>query len=91
MTLVVIFGIWVPAALEGALICIIIENKSATSAKLAMGTNLILQYATATAVIHAHRRRRVDREDDRERSSDRYLPRSHICRLPRCCHASIPS
>lgn len=45
MVVVVVFGIWVPTALGGALICIVVENKSATSAKLAMISNLVLQVA----------------------------------------------
>jgi O-antigen/teichoic acid export membrane protein len=48
LALAVVFGIWVPAALSGALVCIIIESKSDSSAKLAILTNVLLQLVVIT-------------------------------------------
>ena len=43
VVLAILFGVWMPAFLDGSLIGIVIEGKSATSAKIAMATNLVLQ------------------------------------------------
>ena len=41
----IVVGIWVPAALDGAIFCVIIEGKSDVSAKIAMVTNVVTQIA----------------------------------------------
>ena len=49
MVTAIVFGVWVPAALNGALFCIVIENKTATAAKLALVTGIVVQLAVVTA------------------------------------------
>ena len=44
----ILFGIWMPAALDGAVFCITIEGKADVGAKIAMVTNLITQVAVVT-------------------------------------------
>ena len=39
----ILFGIWMPAALDGAVFCITIEQKSDVGAKIAMVTNVLMQ------------------------------------------------
>ena len=51
LLLAVAFGIWVPSALDGALACITIENKTAAGAKVAIVTNLLLQVAVVVALL----------------------------------------
>lgn len=51
LLLAVAFGIWVPSALDGALACITIENKTAAGAKVAMVTNLLLQVGVVVALL----------------------------------------
>jgi O-antigen/teichoic acid export membrane protein len=45
----VVFGIWMPAALDGAQFCITIEGRSDLGAKIAMVTNLVTQAAVVLA------------------------------------------
>src|SRR4051794_9341503 len=49
LLIAVVFGVWMPAALDGALFCTIIEGRSAAGAKIAMGTNIVVQVATVGA------------------------------------------
>lgn len=51
MLLAILFGIWVPAALDGALIALQIENRSATEAKYVLGVSLVTQVAVVAAVL----------------------------------------
>lgn len=51
LAVAVAFGVWVPAALDGAPIALIIENKTATGAKIAMITNLVVQAGVVVAVL----------------------------------------
>ncbi len=51
LLLAIAFGIWVPSALDGALACITIENKTEAGAKVAMVTNLILQVAVVVTLL----------------------------------------
>lgn len=51
LVLALVFGIWVPAAFDGALICLTLENKTAEGAKIAMATNVVLQAAVLAVVL----------------------------------------
>ena len=44
----ILFGIWMPAALDGAVFCITIEGKTDLGAKIAMVTNMLTQAAVVT-------------------------------------------
>ena len=60
------FGVWIPAALDGAVFCITIEGKSDVGAKIAMVTNLVTQVVViAVAWLVAHLGRRVARAPGR--------------------------
>lgn len=52
LVLAVVFGVWVPAALAGAPICLGVENKTASGARIAMVINLVLQVAVVVTVIN---------------------------------------
>lgn len=52
--LAVVFGVWLPAALDGVLFCVAIENKSAAGAKVAIVVNLVLQ-VVVVGVAYAER------------------------------------
>lgn len=47
----IIFGVWVPAALDGAPITLFIENKTAAGARIAMVSNLLVQIGVVIAVL----------------------------------------
>lgn len=51
LVLSVIFGVWVPAALDGATITLSIENKSAEAARIAMVSNVLVQAGVVSAVL----------------------------------------
>lgn len=51
LVLAVLFGIWAPAALDGAVITLSIENKSASAARIAMASNLIVQAGVVAVVL----------------------------------------
>lgn len=51
LVLAIIFGVWVPAALDGAPIALFIENKSAAGAKIALVSNLVVQVGVVAAVL----------------------------------------
>ncbi|UTT65363.1 oligosaccharide flippase family protein [Janibacter sp. CX7] len=51
LVLAVAFGVWVPAALDGATITLSIENKSAEAAKIAMVSNVLVQAGVVGAVL----------------------------------------
>lgn len=47
----VVFGVWLPAALDGAPIALFIENKTAAGARIAMVSNLVLQAGVVITVL----------------------------------------
>lgn len=51
LALAVAFGVWVPAALDGAPITLFIENKTAAGARVAMLSNILVQTAVVVAVL----------------------------------------
>lgn len=51
MVIAVVFGIVVPAALDGAVACLTIENKTAEGAKIALVTSLATQAAVVVVVL----------------------------------------
>jgi O-antigen/teichoic acid export membrane protein len=53
LAIAVVFGIFVPAALDGAAACVWIENKSAAGAKLAIVTSLTTSAAVVLAAVLA--------------------------------------
>ena len=53
MVIAVVFGIVLPAALDGAVACLTIENKTADGAKIALVTSLLTQVAVVVVVLLA--------------------------------------
>lgn len=51
LVLAIAFGVWVPAALDGALIALFIENKTAAGARIAMVSNLVVQGGVVVTVL----------------------------------------
>ncbi|WP_435199847.1 lipopolysaccharide biosynthesis protein [Janibacter sp. GS2] len=51
LVLAVLFGVWVPAALDGATVALYIENKSAAGARVAMLSNVLVQTGVVAAVL----------------------------------------
>ena len=51
MVIAIVFGIVVPAALDGAVACLTIENKTADGAKIALVTSLATQVAVVVVVL----------------------------------------
>lgn len=51
LALGIVFGVWLPAALDGAVIGMSIENKSAAAARVAMATNVVVQAGVVVAVL----------------------------------------
>lgn len=51
LALAVAFGIWVPAALDGGLITLFIENKTAAGARIAIVSNLLVQAGVVATVL----------------------------------------
>lgn len=51
LVLAVLFGVWVPAALDGATIALYIENKSAAGARVAMASTILVQAGVVTVVL----------------------------------------
>lgn len=51
LALAVVFGVWLPAALDGAPIALFIENKTAAGARIAMASNLIVQAGVVITVL----------------------------------------
>lgn len=51
LVLAVVFGVWLPAAFDGAPIALFIENKTAAGAKIAMVSNLVVQAGVVATVV----------------------------------------
>lgn len=51
LLLAIAFGVWVPAALDGALAALFIENRTATGAQIAMLSNLVVQAGVVVAIL----------------------------------------
>lgn len=51
LLLAIVFGVWVPAALDGAPITLFIENKTAAGAKITLVAGLLVQAAVVIAVL----------------------------------------
>jgi O-antigen/teichoic acid export membrane protein len=51
LVMAVVFGVWVPAALSGAPICLGVENRTAAGARIAMVINVVVQAAVLSTVL----------------------------------------
>lgn len=51
LAVAIVFGVWVPAALAGASACLQIENKTASDAKIALVTGLLVQAVVVLTVL----------------------------------------
>ena len=80
----ILFGIWMPAALDGAVFCITIEGKSDVGAKIAMVTNLAhcRSRSSPSPGSFADVGRRVARSPGGRRPDDARVRRRDLARLP---------
>ena len=79
----ILFGIWMPAVLDGAVFCITIEQKSDLGAKIAMVTNLLMQVVVvAVAWLFEHVGRRLARSPGGRRADDAGVRRRDVAGVP---------